>query len=144
VSRAFSNLRVADRLGADPQSVNAWELNYRQPSLHLLPAIIRFLNRGEGEVEEERLLRVVLANPFDRIRAYQARDIAVLVDGLGVAEPVALSARLLREVVDLAQQWPVLVVEAALARSVFALGVPEVPLAEDLGLVSGLLQGLRQ
>jgi transcriptional regulator with XRE-family HTH domain len=35
---------VAALLGADPTSVNAWERNYHQPSLHLLPAIIGFLN----------------------------------------------------------------------------------------------------
>jgi transcriptional regulator with XRE-family HTH domain len=34
---------VADLLGADPQSVNAWERNYRQPVLHRLPAIAAFL-----------------------------------------------------------------------------------------------------
>jgi transcriptional regulator with XRE-family HTH domain len=33
---------VADLLGADPQSVNAWERNYRQPVLHRLPAITAF------------------------------------------------------------------------------------------------------
>jgi len=35
--------QVADRLGADPQSVNAWDRNYRQPVLHRLPAIAAFL-----------------------------------------------------------------------------------------------------
>jgi transcriptional regulator with XRE-family HTH domain len=34
---------LASLLGADPGSVNAWELNYRQPALHRLPAIAAFL-----------------------------------------------------------------------------------------------------
>jgi hypothetical protein len=41
-----------------------------------------------------------------------------------------------RDVIDLAEQRPVLVVEAPLARPIFVFGVPEVPLADDLGLIS--------
>jgi transcriptional regulator with XRE-family HTH domain len=34
---------VADLVGADPGSVNAWERNYRRPALRRLPAIAAFL-----------------------------------------------------------------------------------------------------
>ena len=45
--------QVADRLGADPQSVNAWELNYHQPSLRLLPAITEFLGYDPNVVADQ-------------------------------------------------------------------------------------------
>src|SRR5262249_34649841 len=47
---------VADLLGVDPQSVNAWERNYHQPSLHLLPAIIGFLNYNPDVIADQASL----------------------------------------------------------------------------------------
>jgi|SRR5437762_11650564 len=43
---------VADLLGADPQSVNAWERNYRQPVLRRLPAITEFLGYDPNVVPD--------------------------------------------------------------------------------------------
>jgi len=51
---------------------------------------------------------------------------------------------LVREVVELADQRAVLVVEAALPRPVLAVGVTEVPLADDRGVVAGRAESLRQ
>jgi transcriptional regulator with XRE-family HTH domain len=48
-----SKRQVADRLGADPQSVNAWELTYHQPSLRLLPAITEFLGYDPNVVPDQ-------------------------------------------------------------------------------------------
>ena len=50
----------------------------------------------------------------------------------------------MREVVDLAEQRSVLVIEPALPRPILAIGVPEVPLAHDRGPVARLLQDLGQ
>src|SRR5262249_58233104 len=61
-----------------------------------------------------------------------------------VAVPVPHAVLLMREVIDLAAEWPVLVVEAALPGPVLAVGMPEVPLADDRGLVARLLERLRQ
>jgi DNA-binding XRE family transcriptional regulator len=47
---------AANLLGADPQSVNAWERNYHQPSLRLLPAIIGFLNYNPDAITDEASL----------------------------------------------------------------------------------------
>ena len=48
------------------------------------------------------------------------------------------------EVIDLADHRAVLVVEAALARPILAIGVAEVPLADDGGAVTRVLERLRQ
>src|SRR5262249_54967375 len=53
-----------------------------------------------------------------------------------------LPALAVREVVDRSDERPVLVVEAALPGPVLAVGVAEVPLADDGGLVASLLEGL--
>ena len=47
---------LADLLGADPQSVNAWERNYHRPSLRLLPAIIGFLNYNPDVIADQASL----------------------------------------------------------------------------------------
>ena len=51
---------------------------------------------------------------------------------------------LVGEVVQFADERPILVVESALARPVFFVGMAEVPFADDRRLVACLLQRLRQ
>ena len=85
--------------------------------------------------------------PLDQLHgvpAEELRDVALLLHRLVVAEPVARAVRRVGEVVDLAEERAVLVVEPALPRPVLPVGVAEVPLADDRGPVAGLLQRLRQ
>jgi transcriptional regulator with XRE-family HTH domain len=58
---------VADLLGADPQSVNAWERNYRQPSLRLLPAIRAFLGYDLENVPGDTPLGLRIASKRRRL-----------------------------------------------------------------------------
>jgi len=44
---------VAERVGADKSSVNAWELNYHQPALHLYPAVVAFLGYDPAAVTDD-------------------------------------------------------------------------------------------
>jgi transcriptional regulator with XRE-family HTH domain len=41
---------VAKQVRCDPSSVNAWELNYHQPALHLYPAVVAFLGYDPAAV----------------------------------------------------------------------------------------------
>ena len=74
--------QVADRLGADPQSVNAWELNYRQPALRRLPAITEFLGYDPNVVPDQA--------PLGRRIAARRRAMGLsqktLANGLGIDE----------------------------------------------------------
>ena len=110
----------------------------------LLRRLVGRVRRVERQVEVEGLRRVALADVLDRLVADQRRRVALLLERLVVLVPVEHAVLLVREVVDLADQRPVLVVEAALFRPVLAIGVAEVPLADDRGLVAGFLERLRQ
>jgi len=73
---------VADLVGADPGSVNAWELNYHEPSLHLLPAITEFLGYDPNVVPDQA--------PLGRRIAARRRSVGLsqreLADCLGIDE----------------------------------------------------------
>src|SRR5262249_2764973 len=101
--------RVAD--GLVPVQVFLWRLIGR-------------VWRGERQVEEQRSLGVVSLDQLDGVCAEQCRDVALLDDRLVVAEPVPASVGRLREVVDLAEQRAVLVIEAALPWPVSRLAWP--------------------
>ena len=110
----------------------------------LLRRLIGRVRRVEGQIEEERGGRVVLVDELHRVVAEERGRIALLLDDLVVAVPVDHAVLLVREVVDLADQRAVLVVEAALPGPVLPVGVAEVPLADDGGVVAGLLERLGQ
>jgi transcriptional regulator with XRE-family HTH domain len=73
---------VADLLGADSQSVNAWERNYRQPSLRLLPAITAFLGYDLENVSNDASLALRIASRRRRLGLSQKR----LAELLGIDE----------------------------------------------------------
>ncbi len=98
----------------------------------------------EGEIEKERRFRIVLFDQLHGRVAEQGCRIARLLDRLAVAEPVEHAMLLVGEIVDLAEERPIMMVEAALERPVGPVRVAEVPLADEDGLVAGLFQGLRQ
>jgi transcriptional regulator with XRE-family HTH domain len=53
IERGLFQRDVAALLDADTGSVNAWERNYHQPALRLLPAIIGFLNYNPDAITDE-------------------------------------------------------------------------------------------
>ncbi len=106
--------------------------------------LIRRVRRVEGEIEVERRGRVVPIDELDRIVAEQRGGIALLDHPHVVAVPVHDAVLLVGEVVDLADERTVLVVEPPLLRPVLLVRMAEMPLADDGGLVAGLLERLRQ
>jgi len=48
------------------------------------------------------------------------------------------------EIVDLTDEWTVLIVEASLARPILGISMAQVPFANDRGVVARVLQSLRQ
>ncbi|MFO0875344.1 MAG: hypothetical protein U0575_15435 [Phycisphaerales bacterium] len=80
----------------------------------------------------------------DGVVAKQRRRVALFLDLLVVAEPVDHAVLCVGEVVDLADQRAILVIEAALTRPVLLVGVAKVPLADDRRLVPRLLERLRK
>ena len=74
----------------------------------------------------------------------ERRGVSLLPHRFVVAIPVQHAVLFVREVIDLADHRAVLVIEAALLRPVFPVGMAEMPLADDRGLVARLLQALRQ
>ena len=106
--------------------------------------LIGRMGRERGEVEEERLVLVLLLDELDRLVADQVQVIALLVDELAVALPVDQAAALVGEVVDLADGVAVEVIEAAVLRPEFLVGVTQVPFADHVGRITGFLQRLGQ
>jgi transcriptional regulator with XRE-family HTH domain len=74
--------QVADRLGADPQSVNAWELNYHQPVLRRLPAITAFLGYDLEKAPADAPLGVRIDSKRRRLGLSQK----ALAESLGIDE----------------------------------------------------------
>ena len=66
--------------------------------------------------------------------------VALLLEERAVALPVDHAAALVGEVVDLADEVAVEVVEAAVLRPVLLVGMAQVPLADHRGLVAGFLR----
>jgi len=79
-----------------------------------------------------------------RIVPEQRRGVPRLFYALIVSIPIDHAVLLMGEIVDLADERTVLIVEAALARPVFRVGVAQVPFADDRGFISCVLQRLRQ
>jgi transcriptional regulator with XRE-family HTH domain len=73
---------VAELLGADPQSVNAWERNYRQPALHRLQAIAAFLGYDPENVSDDTPIGLQLASKRRRLGFSQK----ALAELLGIDE----------------------------------------------------------
>ena len=109
-----------------------------------LRRLIGRVRRVEGEVEEERNFGVVAVDQFDGVVAEKGRGIARLANRLVVAEPVEHAVLLVGEIVELANERPILVIEPALARPIFGIGVAEVPFADNRRLIAGVLQRLGQ
>jgi DNA-binding transcriptional regulator YiaG len=82
VERLFQPLLVADVLGADSQSVNAWERNCRQPVLRRLPAIAAFLGYNLENVSDDASLGLRIASRRRRLGLSQKR----LAELLGIDE----------------------------------------------------------
>jgi transcriptional regulator with XRE-family HTH domain len=73
---------VAHVLGVDPGSVNAWERNYREPSLRLLPAIRAFLGYDLENVPDDTPLGFRIASKRRRLGLSQK----ALGESLGIDE----------------------------------------------------------
>src|SRR6266508_3978481 len=86
----------------------------------------------------------MLVNKLHGVVAEQRDGITLLFDYLVVPIPVHDAVLLMSEVVNLADQRAVLVIEPALPRPVFGIAMTKMPLANDGGLVAGLLECLRQ
>ena len=97
-----------------------------------------------GEVEEEGLGFVLPLDLLHRLVADQRQVVGGLLQEFAVALPVDDAAAHLGEVVDLADEVAVEVIEAPVLRPVFFIGMAQVPLAHHRGLVARLLQGLGQ
>ena len=74
----------------------------------------------------------------------QGREVAVFLEELAVPLPIDQSAPLLGEIVHLADEIAVEMIEASVLRPVFLVGMAEVPLADHGRLVAGFLQCLRE
>src|SRR5262249_24807368 len=109
-----------------------------------LRRLIRRVWRIEGQIKKERFSRVLLVDESEGVVSQQRGRIAFLHHLLVIPEPVDDTFRLVREVIDLADERAVLVVEAALSWPIFVVGVAKVPLTDDRGGVAGLLQRLWQ
>jgi hypothetical protein len=75
--------------------------------------LVRRMGRGECQVQEERSGRIMPIDQLDRVAPKEISDIALLLRRLAVAKPVPDAVGGVGEVVDLAKQRPVLVVEPA-------------------------------
>jgi hypothetical protein len=102
------------------------------------------VHRIEGEIEEERNVRIVLLDELHRIIAEQRSGIALLLDNLVIAVPIRCAINFVGEVVDLPDERAVLIIEAALSRPEFLVRMPEMPFADNGSLIASILEGLRQ
>ncbi len=82
----------------------------------------------------------MLPDMADRILPEQGGHIAGLVELAVVAIPVGDAMHLVGVVVDLADQRAVLVVEPALLRPELAVGMAEMPFADDRSAVAGFFR----
>ena len=88
--------------------------------------------------------RRLLINEPDGVIADQRRIVALLLEERAVPLPVDQSAALAGEIVHLADDVAVEIVETPVLRPVFPVGMAEVPLAYHQRLVAHLFQGLRK
>jgi len=109
-----------------------------------LRSLERPVDTVERHIEEERFLLGLPGDHAAGLVAEQVRRVACLLHLLPVAIPVDLPAAFVGEVIEHAEVVPVVVVEAARQRQVGRLEFAEVPLADDLGGVAGLLEGVRR
>ncbi|MGA8821517.1 MAG: hypothetical protein WB613_01685 [Pseudolabrys sp.] len=75
---------------------------------------------------------------------YQGREVAVFLEELAVPLPIDQSAPILGEIIDLADEIAVEMIEATVLWPEFLVGMTEMPLADHGGLVPGFLQSLRE
>lgn len=87
------------------------------------------------------MLRVLGLDQLDRFVSNQRGEVLFFPEETAVALPVD-QASVLGEIIDLAHKVTVKVVEAAILRPVLPVGVAEMPLADHVGLVAGVLEGL--
>src|SRR5262245_23416087 len=94
------------------------------------------------QVSIEWLGRCRRVDESDGVVPQQRGRIALLHKLLIIAKPVDDTFGLVREIIDFADERPVLVVETALPRPILLIGVAEVPLADNRRGVASLLQRL--
>ena len=109
-----------------------------------LRGLIRRVRSCEGEVQEQRRFWILLVDQPNGFVPEEGRVIALLLDNLVVPVPVLDAVRLVLEMIDLADQRPVELVEPALPRPELGLGMAEMPFADQGGVVSHLFERLRQ
>ena len=90
------------------------------------------------------MLVVLLVDQPDRVVADQLRIVARFLEEDAIALPVDQAAALAGEIVDLADDIAVEIVEAPVLRPVFPVGMAKVPLADHQRLVARLFQRLRK
>jgi transcriptional regulator with XRE-family HTH domain len=97
---------VAGLLDADPGSVNAWERNYHQPALRLLPAIIGFLDYNPNVIADDASLAQRIAARRRAIGLSQRALAGVLGIDEGTLRGLERDkARVTRRVLEVIQRW---------------------------------------
>ena len=109
-----------------------------------LRSLIRCVRCKRCHIEEQRLRRVVVLDDVYGFVPDQGRVVAVFLKELAVPLPIDDAAPLLGEIVNLADEVAIEMVEAAVLRPEFPIGMAEVPFADHCGLVAGVLQRLRE
>jgi len=100
--------------------------------------------RQERHKQEKRLAAGVGFDDANGLVADECGRIAILLQDLAVALPVDEPAELLGEVVHLADEVAVEVVEPAALWPVCLVRMSQMPLASHGGTIPGFLEGLRQ
>ena len=94
----------------------------------------------EGEIKIKWFVWILRVDVFHRVIAEELGRVTFFADGLVVAIPIEHAGFLVRVVIQLADHRAVLVIEAALLRPIFLVGVAEMPLANDGCVISRFLE----
>ena len=97
---------------------------------------VRCVCREGCEIEKKRLCGVVPVNQPDGFIADLVCKIAFFLEKLTVSLPVDHAATLFGEVVDLAHEIAVEMVESTILWPIFGVGMAKVPLADNGGLIT--------
>ena len=97
----------------------------------------------EGQVEEERFVRILLLDQPAGFLGDEMRGITLVVAGFVILVPVEFPLTHVREIIDVASPETILVIKPATGGQIGWL-VTQMPLSHDGGLVTGFFQSLRQ
>src|SRR5262245_21063368 len=98
--------------------------------------------RIEWHVQEERLRAIALFDEPFGLGSEKECGVAFLTHTFAVAIPVQATVALMREVIDSTVDMPVRVIESPGARQELFVGMAQVPLAGDRGLITSVVERL--